>query len=170
MGGGVIAYPTEGVFGLGCLPDDAAAVSRILSIKARNPAMGMILIATHTDQLHDWVDLPDDAGDLGNSTEKPITWIVPATENAPTLIRGDNSGLAVRITKHPVAAALCNAVDSALVSTSANRSGRPAARNRHLLRREFGSLVDFIVPGDCGKHARASEIRDLLTGDVLRAG
>ena len=81
---------------------------------------------------------------------------------------GINPGIAVRLTTHPVAAALCTAVGSPLVSTSANISGRPTARNRHVLRRQFRPLVDYIVPGDCGPLSGPSEIRDLETGKVLR--
>lgn len=163
--GGVVAYPTEGVFGLGCLPDDARAVARILQIKQRDPAQGLILIASERAQLARWVDSDHD---LKSSAGHPVTWIVPATPAVPGWIRGRHDGVAVRVTSHPVAAALCAACSSALVSTSANVSGRPAARNRHILRRQFRNLVDFIVPGNCGPASGPSEIRDLRTGNILR--
>ncbi len=167
--GGIVAYPTEGVFGLGCIPDDADAVIRILSIKKRSPALGLVLIASDIEQLDGWADLPDGTS-LDSSMARPITWIVPADINVPYWIRGDHSGLAVRITNHPVAAALCNAADSLLVSTSANVAGSPPARSTHVLRRRFRSLVDCIVPGCCGPAAAASEIRDLISGKVIRTG
>lgn len=168
-GGGVIAYPTEGVFGLGCLPDDLEAVCRILAIKKRDPAMGLVLIATDLGQLDGWIELPNDTQKLKSSSDRPVTWVVPATADAPYWIRGSHSGLAVRMTTHPVAAALCDAADSALVSTSANLHRKPPARSRFVLRRTFGSLVDYIVPGDCGPATGPSEIRDLITGKVLRS-
>ena len=168
-GGGVIAYPTEGVYGLGCLPDDAAAVARVLTIKDREPGMGLILIATDIEQLGDWIELPDKSPDLRSSGQTPVTWVIPATEKAPYWIRGDHDSLAVRITSHPVAAALCEAADSALVSTSANFHGRPPTRKRFVLRRGFSALVDYIVPGDCGPASGPSEIRDLISGKVLRS-
>lgn len=167
--GGVIACPTEGVFGLGCRPEDPEAVGRILHMKDREPAMGLVLIVSEVDQLAGWVDLPRDELHLESSLEKPITWIVPATGDAPSWIRGDHPGIAVRRTAHPVARALCQASDSALVSTSANVSGRPPARNVYVLRRLFGALVDYIVPGACGPAGGPSEIRDFETGKVLRA-
>lgn len=166
--GGVIAYPTEGVFGLGCLPDDFAAVSRILQIKERDPAMGLALIAAHLEQLDPWIRLPENSDSLASSDDKPVTWIVPATNDVPAWIRGDHDGVAVRLTTHPVARALCDAADSALVSTSANVAGHPPARNAFVLRRRFGALVDYIVPGECGPALGPSEIRDLLTGKTLR--
>ena len=85
------------------------------------------------------------------------------------LVRGTHAGLAVRLTTNPTAAALCEATESALVSTSANLAGEPVARNRFVLTRKFRRYVDYIVPGDCGPAAGASEIRDLATGTVLRA-
>ena len=166
--GGVVAYPTEGVFGLGCLPDDADAVIRILSIKKRSPSLGLVLIASHIGQLGAWADLPDDV-DLESTLQKPVSWIVPATISVPYWIKGENSGLAVRITKHTVAAALCEVADSALVSTSANVSGGPPARSVFVLRRRFGRLVDCIVPGQCGPARGPSEIRDLTSGKAIRA-
>lgn len=168
-GGGVIVYPTEGVFGLGCLPDDFEAVCRILTIKKRDPAMGLVLIATDVEQLDGWIELPQKTPDLRSASDKPVTWVVPATADAPYWIRGENPGLAVRITAHPVAAALCDAADSALVSTSANLHRKPPVRSRFVLRRSFGRLVDYIVPGECGPAAGPSEIRDLISGKVLRS-
>lgn len=166
--GGVIAYPTEGVFGLGCLPDDIEAVRRILRIKRRDPSEGLILIASDIAQLEAWACLPDGA-ELHSSAERPVTWLVPAQPSVPYAIRGAHDGIAVRITAHPVAAALCAALDSALVSTSANRSGQPPARTAFVLRRNFGRLVDYVVPGACGPASGPSEIRELGTGRTVRA-
>ena len=105
---------------------------------------------------------------LDSSDEQPVTWIVPATEAVPHWIRGRHTSVAVRQTTHPVARALCAAVDSPIVSTSANVSGRPPVRNALVLRRVFGTKVDYVVPGDCGPAAGPSEIRDIRTGKVLR--
>lgn len=166
--GGVVAYPTEGVFGLGCLPDDAAAVARILDIKQRDVSMGLVLIVSDPAQLAGWTDLDTGELDLHSSDDKPVTWIIPATEDVPDWIKGKHDSIAVRQTTHPVARSLCELVDSPLVSTSANLSGRPPASNAFILRRLFGTLVDYIVPGDCGPASGPSEIRDMNTGKVLR--
>jgi len=168
LGGGVIAYPTEGVFGLGCLPDDTDAVERVLWIKQRSPNKGLILIAARPQQLDDWID-PAVRGALPEpDPRQPITWIVPPAARVPAIVSGDNPGLAVRITSNPTAAAICDAVDMPIVSTSANIAGRPVARNTFILRRNFGRLVDFVVPGECGPASGPSEIRELETGRVLR--
>lgn len=166
--GGIIAYPTEGVFGLGCLPDDRTAVQRLLMIKQRDAAKGLILIASSSDQLVGWVSLSHDVSFPEPDPTHPVTWIVPPGPRVELLIRGQHQGVAVRLTSNPVAAAICDAVDSPIVSTSANLSDRPTARNRFVLRRQFAQRVDYIVPGDCGPASGPSEIRDLITGKVLR--
>lgn len=167
--GGVVAYPTEGVYGLGCLPECLEAVARILAMKRRDPGKGLLLIGSRIEQLEPWIDLEDAAKKLAPRADRPITWVVPASADAPFWITGDNPGVAVRITTHPVASALCDAARSALVSTSANRAGRPPARTAFVLRRHFRGLVDYIVPGQCGPAAGPSEIRVLETGEVLRS-
>ncbi len=169
LGGGVVTLPTEGVFGLSCMPDDEAALLRLLAIKRRDPAKGLILIGSTREQFGPWLgaaahSIPDpDPG-------QPVTWIVATMPGVSPLLRGQHESLAVRITLNPVAKAVCDAVDSPLVSTSANLAGEPTVRNRHVLRRKLGGCVDYIVPGDCGPASGPSEIRDLQTGKVLRPG
>jgi L-threonylcarbamoyladenylate synthase len=166
--GGVVAYPTEGVYGLGCLPRDREAVLRILDIKRRDPSLGLILVAADAEQLSEWVDSRVRIEELKSTAEQPVTWIVPTAPSVPFLVRGRNAGIAVRITQHPVAAALCRAAASAIVSTSANVSSRPPARNVFVLRRVFGRLVDCIVAGRCGPASGASEIREWESGKIIR--
>ncbi|MEQ9563900.1 MAG: L-threonylcarbamoyladenylate synthase, partial [Woeseiaceae bacterium] len=166
--GGVVAYPTEGVWGLGCLPQAELAVQRILDIKQRSAAKGLILIAAEPRQLESWIAPGIDAATLTSDSANPVTWIVPAADWVPYLVRGDNEGIAVRITTHPVAAALCFSADSAIVSTSANISGRPSLRSPYALRRTLGHLVDCVVAGHCGPAGGASEIRDWRSGRILR--
>jgi L-threonylcarbamoyladenylate synthase len=141
---------------------------RIIDIKRRDPLAGVLLIAAEIEQLAGWVELPDDAPDLRSPADRPITWIVPASAAVPLWIRGRHPGVAVRITAHPIAAALCRAAELPLVSTSANESGRPPARSPYVLRRNFRDLVDCIVPGRCGCARGPSEIRDLASGRILR--
>lgn len=168
---GVIAYPTEGVWGLGCLPESALAVQRILNLKNRSWTEGLILIAGHIDQLNRYLDHldKDEMAILTNCWPEPTTFLVPDNGKAPGWIAGVHSTLAVRVTDHPVVQFICEAVDSALVSTSANISGRPAARSSLEVRGYFGDRIDAIVPGTLGSAGGASEIRMLTTGEVVRA-
>lgn len=168
--GGVIAYPTEGVFGLGCDPECYSAVMRILALKNRPVAAGLILIAADREQLEDWISPADDEARALSGPDEFVTWVVTAGPRCPDWISGFRPTCAVRITQHPVAAALCREIAMPLVSTSANRSGHPAATSRLAVRRIFGADIDCIVPGETGGAAGASEIRVARTGAVLRAG
>lgn len=170
--GGIIAYPTEAVFGLGCDPRNEAAVQRIIAIKARDAAKGLILIASSIEQLLPFLTpITDDLRTQFTSTwPGPVTWVVPANHSVSSSLSGGRDTLAVRVTAHPIARALCEAAGMALVSTSANLSGHPAMRSALQVRTHFHDEIDYIVPGDCGGALRPTEIRDARTGKVLRAG
>jgi len=172
MSGGVIAYPTEAVFGLGCDPLEPAAVERILALKRRDAAKGLILIASRLDQLLPFI-APLDAAQrqqLETGWPGPITWVVPAAPFVPAALTGGRRTLAVRVSAHPRVRELCTLCDMALISTSANRTGRPSARSALQVRNSLGAEVDYIVPGAVGGRRRPTEIRDLASGKVLRAG
>jgi L-threonylcarbamoyladenylate synthase len=169
--GGVIAYPTEAVFGLGCDPSNKDAVRRILAIKGRPARAGLILIAATADQLRGWIACTrEEERRLASRTKRPVTWVVTAGARASRLITGRRGTIAVRITRHPVAADLCRQVDSPLVSTSANRHGRPPTRDALAVRRQLGGELDLVVPGRVGGLHRPTEIRDARSGSVLRPG
>ncbi len=170
LGGGIIAYPTEGVFGLGCMPDDPQAVTRLLEIKQRDPAKGLILIAANASQLADWVSASDLERLPLPDPDLPVTWVTQPGPKSGRQLRGEHAGIAVRITSNPVAAAICDRVESPITSTSANLFGKPVVRNHLALLRTFESLVDYVVPGDCGPATGASEIRRLKDSEVLRPG
>lgn len=167
--GGVIAYPTEAVFGLGCDPACEPAVRRILAIKGRPDRSGFILIAAEAAQLEGWIAAaPAEAARLAAPVAGAVTWVVTAGPRATPLLTGGRDTLAVRVTRHALAAALCRAAGTPLVSTSANRHGRPPARTTLEARSRLGAVVDLIVPGPTGGAARHSEIRDARTGTILR--
>ena len=169
--GGIIAYPTEGVFGLGCLPQDFAAVDRLLSIKGRSRQAGLILVAGHIELLADWI-APDaiEQQRLAQKRSVPTTWIVTAAPGMPDWLTGGRDTLAVRISSHPVVAALSVAADSALVSTSANRSGHRPAKTALQVRRWLGNELDYVVSGATGGASGPSEIIAALSGEVIRPG
>lgn len=170
-GGGILAYPTEAVYGLGCDPWDQAAVRRLLAIKRRPEHKGLILIAAGFDQLEPFVEPLDAARMLAvlATWPGPNTWLLPARAGTPGWLRGRHTTLAVRVTAHPIAAALCATAGSALVSTSANISDHPPARTPLQVRSALGHQVDLVLAGRCGTRARPSTIRDGRTGMVIRA-
>ena len=169
LDGRVLAYPTEGVWGLGCLPNRPDAVRRLLDIKDRYPDKGLILIAARHEDLEPYIQPLDNAQQamLESSEGDPVTWLVPAAENTSTLLRGTHMTQAVRITRHPLCRALCLGA-GALVSTSANQEGMLPARTFEEVCEMFGSTIDGIVEGSLGEASGPSEIRDLLTGRVVR--
>ena len=166
--GKVLAYPTEGVWGLGCLPSRPDAVRRLLDAKQRNPDKGLILIAAGCADLEPYIRPLDDLQQAKlEARREPVTWLVPAAEGAPVLLRGMHATQAVRITRHSLCRALCLEV-GALVSTSANPEGMPPAQTSEEVQEMFGSTIDGVVEGSLGGASGPSEIRDLLTGRVVR--
>lgn len=170
--GGIVAYPTEAVYGLGCDPFNEQAVLRLLSIKGRAMHKGLILIAAHVDQLRPLLWTRDDAllAPALASWPGPSTWVLPAAACVPAWISGGHDGLAVRVTAHPLAAKLCTLFGAPLVSTSANASGRRPARTALGVRRALGARVDYVLNGAIGGDAAPSAIRDARNGRVVRAG
>lgn len=171
--GGVVAYPTEGVWGLGCDPRNEAAVMHVLSIKRREVARGLILIAGDESQLAPFIDMAALSGDakarVRDSWPGPNTWIVPASVWAPAWITGAHAGIAVRVSAHPDVVALCAAFGGALVSTSANLTGEPAVSTADALDPRLLAMIEGVVAGETGGLASATPIRDALTGATLRA-
>lgn len=169
---GVVAYPTEAVWGLGCDPFDEAAVVRLLAIKQRPVDKGLILIAGALEQfdgLLDWDALPTDRGEaVFASWPGPHTWIVPATGRVPYWITGAHDGVAVRVSAHPQAVALCAAFGGPLVSTSANRGGAAPAFARAGLDPVLFAQLDGVCEGETGGLAAATPIRDARSGTQLR--
>lgn len=167
---GVVAYPTEAVYGLGCAPMQPAAIDKLLRIKRRSPERGLILIADDFRALAPYCGELDEAMKrrIASDWPGPHTWLLPATPLAHG-VNGGRETVAVRVTAHPVAAALCRACGHALVSTSANLSGRAAARTVAGVAAAVGDGPDFILPGAVGGRARPTAIRDVRDGRVIRA-
>ena len=170
--GGVVAYPTEAVFGLGCDPLNEIAVRRVLELKQRPVEKGLILIAAEFSQLEPY--LQPVGSNIHNrileSWPGPITWLLPARRWVSRTLRGRHSTIAVRITAHPSAAKLCRAVGSAIVSTSANRAGQPPCRSVEQLIEAFSDGIDFILDAPLGLATAPSEIRDAISGRIIRPG
>jgi L-threonylcarbamoyladenylate synthase len=169
--GGIIACPTETVYGLGCDPFNGQAVLHLLSLKQRSMEQGLILIASCLSQLEPLLLplKPAIRRRLADTPANPVTWVLPCLPEIPAWLCGHHNSLAIRVTTHPVAADLCNAWGGPLVSTSANIHGRPPTNNPLLVRKTFDKQLDYILHGARGSNI-ASEIRDGITGSVLRSG
>jgi len=168
--GGVVACPTEAVYGLSCDPWNEAAVRSLLAMKERDAAQGLILVAGGAYQFTSLLrGLPRDRQEiLAASWPGPVTWLVPANEHVPPWIRGRHDKVALRVTDHPAMAELCRVAGKPLVSSSANRSGDAPARTPETVEEYFPGIP--VLEGPLGGRERPSEIRDLLTGEILRPG
>jgi L-threonylcarbamoyladenylate synthase len=171
--GGVLAYPTEGVWGLGCDPFDESAVRRVLEIKQRPASKGMIVIAAEFAQLASLLrfdELPAERRrEVLASWPGPNTWLIPCKASVPAWLRGEYETLAVRITSHEAAAAVCRAFGSPIVSTSANFAGEPPARFVNELDPQLLAQLDGLVAGETGGRSSPSTIRDARNGSVVRS-
>ncbi|MFK7829818.1 MAG: L-threonylcarbamoyladenylate synthase [Congregibacter sp.] len=171
IGDGVVACPTEAVWGLSCDPYSDSAVERVLALKDRPAEKGLILVAADESQLEFLLkDLPDTLRcKISVSWPGPNTWLVPHHGRVPPLVHGRFDSVAVRVSGHPLVRHLCKAYGSPLVSTSANRAGAPAPKTLFAVRRYFGDCLDAVLPGALGGVARPSTIRDVYSDEVFRA-
>ena len=168
---GVVACPTEAVWGLSCDPDSEGAVARLLALKHRPVEKGLILVAASENQLAFLLaDLPATQRDtLSASWPGPNTWLVPHRDRVQPWIHGRFPSVAVRVSAHPVVRALCDSFGGPLVSTSANPAGAQPPKAAFQVLRYFGDRLDGLLPGEVGGASGPSQIRDLASGALIRA-
>lgn len=168
--GGVLAYPTEGVYGLGCDPDDHAAFDRIFAMKRRPPEQGVLLIAADFEQVEPWIgDVPEPALERARTVWPGAhTFIFPRSARVPAWIAGGHAGIALRVTAHEPSAALCRAFGGPIVSTSANRHGAAPARSAAEIRAIFGDEPDGVLDAPLGGLDRPTPITDAVSGAIIR--
>ena len=167
--GGVVAHASESVWGLACDPFDDAAVAKVLAIKGRDAAKGLLLIAADAGVFAPEIDGLDEATKQRILASWPgaVTWVV-ANHRFGQWITGGRDTVAIRVPGHEQARSLAQAFGGALVSTSANRTGRPAARTALEVESRLGDAVDYLLPGTVGGRRSASRIVDAVSGEVLR--
>ncbi|WP_075184731.1 L-threonylcarbamoyladenylate synthase [Teredinibacter haidensis] len=168
--GGVIAYPTEAVWGLGCDPYNRHGVERILSLKNRSADKGLILVAANLQQIAWLLEglTTEQLKTLEASWPGHVTWLLPHHNSLPANVYGTHPTIAVRVSAHSVVRALCESFGGPIISTSANPQTLPPARNATDVRRYFGCSGVSFAAGVVGKNAAPSVIKDLATGKTLR--
>jgi len=168
--GGIVAYPTEGVFGLGCDPLNPDAVDRLLQLKGRPANKGLILLGSSFRQIAPYVAEPgaEQMKRVVKTWPGPHTWVFDAADDTPWWITGGRETVAVRVTAHPEAAALCEAFGGAIISTSANRAGMPPARTPLAIRHQLPGEIAVTLHGNLGGLNRPTTIQDARTGRTLR--
>lgn len=176
--GGVVAYPTEAVWGLGCDPANRDACLALLQIKQRPVEKGMILVAASVAQLASLLaPLPPPQQHMlaqawaDQASTGPVTFLLPDPQHqVPWWVKGSHDAVAVRVSLHPLVQQLCSAVGAALVSTSANITGGAPAKTRLMVEKTLGAQLDYVLPGALGGATKPSRIIDLSSGRVIRAG
>lgn len=165
--GEIIAYPTESVYGLGCDPFNSQAIFKLLSLKQRSIKKGFILIAADIKQLQPFLKLTPEIIQKITSPQ-PITWLVPCQDNIPYYLKGQYQTLAVRITQHPLAQALCQYYKQAIISTSANIANRPPAKTPLQVRHYFAKKIAHIIPGELGGLEKPTQIYNVIDNKLIR--
>jgi L-threonylcarbamoyladenylate synthase len=169
--GALIACQTDTIWGFSCHPLHPEAIRRLLALKQRPLSKGLILLGSDWSQFAPYLDsrwLQTLQQAASASHGRPTTWIVPAATGCPPWLCPDGRSLALRRTAHPLIDRLTRRLDSPLISTSANRSGQPVARNRFIVERRFGSSLDHVIGPHETRHSPASRIIDLQSGWILR--
>lgn len=166
--GKIIAYPTEAIYGLGCDPFNQQAVEKLLALKQRSVAKGMILLISDWPQLTPLISrIPDSAVEQIQATwPGPVTWVFPKADSVPDWISGKHSSIAIRMTSHPIARELC--AEGPLISTSANLSGALPAVDMAGVAMQFPEGIDAFIKGALGGLSQPSAIYDALSGNRLR--
>ena len=167
--GGIIAYPTESVFGLGCDPDQLQALEKIVRIKKRSPEKGLIILVSDIKQALPYIQplTQTQITQINHAQSRATTWLIPRQPDVSILLCGSHDRLAVRLTQHPIARAICEFTNQALVSTSCNLSNKPEMKTALEVRNKLGTLLDLVITGSCGGQ-KPSQIIDLVSGRVLR--
>ena len=167
--GFVIAYPTEGVWGLGCNPMDEDAVNRLCKLKERNIDEGLILVSSNQDHLAKFL-FGLEYKLIKKAYSKwpgPHTWVIPANPEVPKWIKGKHETVALRWSDHSTIARITSAFGGPICSTSANIRGQKAAKTKQEVKDIFGEKVYF-VDGDLGDSQGATSMQNLETDEWLR--
>jgi L-threonylcarbamoyladenylate synthase len=171
--GGLILYPTDTIWGIGCDASNEDAVRRIFQLKQREDSKAMICLVDNDNRLQRYVrNVPDVAWQLFDCAEDPTTIILDGAINlAPNLIAEDGS-IAMRITREDFSKQLCYRFQKPIVSTSANISGEPSGTNLHEIKKHFEGSVDYFIDGGESELGISSTIVQVIDGkiQILRQG
>lgn len=171
---GLVAFPTETVYGLGANARDCEAVKRIFEVKGRPSDHPVIVHISKAEQMHEWAqNIPAVAWQLAKAFwPGPLTLILPRLGSVSNAVTGGLDTVALRVPEHPIALALLNAFGSGIAAPSANRYGRVSPTSSEDVREELGDSVDLILDGGRCSVGIESTIIDLSTRTpkVLRPG
>lgn len=168
--GGLIAYPSESVYGLGCDAYNLTAISNLLATKHRSYKKGLIILVSDIEQAYGLINplSQQQVNQIKNHTGRATTWLITKSSKVSPLLAGNHHKLAIRVTTNPVAKKLCSMMAGPIVSTSCNLNSKPTPQSTSTIRNKFYQKLDQVISGPCGGEA-ASRIVDLETSQILRA-
>ena len=171
-GGGVVVYPTETLYGIGCLAFDENACRRIIAVKGRSETKGLIVLVRDEKMLDDHFHIGGETLRRYAETEKPLTLILKPKSRFPEEVSGGRDSVAVRISPSPFVRELLRRVGEPVTSTSANASGGQGATLIEHVRRDFAGRVDLIVDSGDLRPSAGSAIVNLTVDppQVVRKG
>ena len=144
--GGVILYPTDTIWGIGCDATNEDAVRRVYEIKQRQDSKAMLVLVDSSVKVEFYVrDVPEVAWDLIDLADKPLTIIYSGARNLAANLLAEDGSVGIRVTNEDFSKRLCQQFRKAIVSTSANISGQPSPKNFSEISEEVKSAVDYIV-------------------------
>lgn len=161
--GGVVLYPTDTIWGLGCDIRNVQAIKRIYKIKRRTEAKSLIVLVSEIDCIAKYVDNPNPiAYDLINEWKKPLTIVYPNPKNLPSLLIKEDNTVAIRVTTDEFSMKLIKAVGAPIISTSANISGEPTPLNFRSIRKELLGEVDYVV------NFRRETLKEMKSSTIIK--
>ncbi|MBL7002940.1 MAG: L-threonylcarbamoyladenylate synthase [Gammaproteobacteria bacterium] len=169
--GGVIAYPTETLWGLGCLPNNNQALLKLARIKQRSLKKGFILISPNIKLCLPYIHPKYHAlakQKITLNLKQPTTWLIPKAPSTSTLLSGAFDSIAIRISPHPFIHEACIKLGSPLTSSSVNINKRPSLNSDLLIQRQFGHSLSHIIHGYRSGSGQASTIIDCLSNQTIR--
>lgn len=166
--GGIIAYPTEAVYGLGCDPFNRQSVEEIQTLKGRDAEKGFILLIADWPQLFPLINpiTEEQLARVRQTWPGFVTWVFPKAPTLPEWITGGRDSIAIRMSTHPIARAL--STFQPILSTSANLSGEAPACSEEALLKQFPTGIDALISGQLGRMSKPSPIYAIQDGRQLR--
>ena len=164
--GEVVAYPTEGVWGLGCDPSDDQAITKLLNLKGRSESKGLILIGSSLEQFSEFIEVEKYKDKLLEKWPGHHTWLVPPKQEISKLIIGNNEKIALRLSTHKQVIELCEEFKGVITSSSANKENSPILESPEEIKDAFPDIK--VLTGELGGQSQPSKIQDLLTGELIR--
>ena len=166
--GGVIACPTDTIYGLACTPFDIDAVNRVMDIKHRAANKNFILLASSIEQAEELITINDEERSRILDATRPTSWVATARDDTPEWLLDKKGAVTIRVSKHANVTRLCDTIGHAVISTSANISGRRPAANVMQLHQSFHGKIDLILANDCETDGRPSKVIRLCDNHVFR--